>query len=85
MSDPNLPSPEQIQQRLQEFLRNNFNAQAAAHAQAETSADDGDAPEKKNPVFDFSLTPREIKRHLDRYVIRQDDAKRALSIAVCDH
>src|SRR4029450_4244843 len=29
--------------------------------------------------------PRDIKRHLDRFVIQQDEAKKALSIAVCDH
>jgi len=34
---------------------------------------------------DFNLIPREVKAHLDRYVIRQDEAKKALSIAVCDH
>ncbi len=36
-------------------------------------------------IFDFHYTPREIKAHLDRFVIRQDEAKKALSIAVCDH
>ncbi|MBK1790472.1 AAA family ATPase [Persicirhabdus sediminis] len=36
-------------------------------------------------IFDFSYKPRDIKAHLDRYVIRQDEAKKALSIAVCDH
>lgn len=36
-------------------------------------------------VFDFRHTPREVKEHLDRFVIRQDEAKKALSIAVCDH
>jgi len=36
-------------------------------------------------VFDFNYKPRDIKSHLDRFVIRQDEAKKALSIAVCDH
>ena len=36
-------------------------------------------------VHDFALLPRDIKAHLDRYVIRQDDAKKALAIAICDH
>ena len=36
-------------------------------------------------VFDFRYLPRDIKAHLDRYVIRQDEAKRVLAIAVCDH
>ena len=30
-------------------------------------------------------TPREIKEHLDRYVIGQDDAKKVLSVAVYNH
>src|SRR5690606_30669519 len=28
---------------------------------------------------------KEVKAYLDRYVIRQDEAKKALAIAVCDH
>ena len=33
----------------------------------------------------FDLKPKEIKQYLDRYVIKQDEAKKALAIAVCDH
>ncbi len=33
----------------------------------------------------FSLTPSGIVRHLDQYVIGQDDAKRALAVAVYAH
>lgn len=36
-------------------------------------------------IFQFDLLPRDIKAHLDRFVIRQDEAKKALGIAVCDH
>lgn len=36
-------------------------------------------------IFKFDLLPRDIKAHLDRFVIRQDEAKKALAIAVCDH
>ncbi len=36
-------------------------------------------------IFQFDLLPRDIKAHLDRFVIRQDEAKKALAIAVCDH
>ena len=31
------------------------------------------------------LRPTQIKQHLDRYVIGQDQAKRALSVAVYNH
>ncbi|MYI93798.1 AAA domain-containing protein [Candidatus Poribacteria bacterium] len=33
----------------------------------------------------FDLKPKDIKEYLDRYVIKQDEAKKALAIAVCDH
>lgn len=36
-------------------------------------------------VLKFDMKPRQVKAHLDRYVIRQDEAKKALAIAVCDH
>ncbi len=84
MSEPNLPTPEQLQQRLQEFLRASF-TQTPPPAQAGT-AEAGEAPEHSSQaIFDFKFTPREIKKHLDRFVIKQDEAKKALSIAVCDH
>jgi endopeptidase Clp ATP-binding regulatory subunit ClpX len=35
--------------------------------------------------FEFQFKPREVKAHLDRFVIRQDEAKKVLSVALCDH
>ena len=84
MSDRSLPSPEVLQQKLQEFLRAGFATPETEGAGApEEPTRESEKP--KNPIRDFSLTPREIKAHLDRFVIRQDDAKKALAIAVCDH
>lgn len=44
---------------------------------------------KKNKVKDsvdmILKTPQEIKKHLDKYVIGQEDAKRTLSVAVYNH
>ncbi|MFK7911480.1 MAG: AAA family ATPase [Akkermansiaceae bacterium] len=50
----------------------------------DTDFDDLDMKDADS-VFDFNYKPRDIKGHLDRFVIRQDEAKKALSIAVCDH
>ncbi len=33
----------------------------------------------------FNLKPREIRDHLDRFVVKQEEAKRVLSVAICDH
>ena len=83
MSDPILPTAEQMQRRLQELLRASFAAPAP------TADEPGRKPENSAAVpeviRDFHLTPKDIKKHLDRFVIRQDEAKKVLGIAVCDH
>ncbi len=40
---------------------------------------------KASPPSFLLLKPTEIKKHLDQYVIGQDDAKRVLSVAVYNH
>lgn len=42
-------------------------------------------PKPARPSFRFNLKPRDIKDHLDRFVISQDAAKKVLSVALCDH
>ncbi len=41
--------------------------------------------EGEDPVFRFQYKPREVRDYLNRYVIKQDEAKRVLSVALCDH
>ena len=59
-------------------------SEAAAAAAEEPDKVAGGLPDKAS-IARFSLTPRAVKAHLDKYVIGQDQAKRALSVAVCDH
>lgn len=47
-------------------------------------------PEKdRNEILDrirgFNLKPREIRDYLNRFVIRQNEAKKVISVAICDH
>jgi ATP-dependent Clp protease ATP-binding subunit ClpX len=44
-----------------------------------------DASSSGNFVLPEHITPRDIKDHLDQYVIGQDDAKKVLSVAVYNH
>ncbi len=36
-------------------------------------------------TFSFNLKPADIARHLNRFVIGQNEAKKVLSVALCDH
>jgi ATP-dependent protease Clp ATPase subunit len=84
-ADQPLPSPEEIQRKLAEFMKREFGdrVQLAGTPQAET-AETGAVTEEKRPhrgVFNFDFKPKDIKAHLDRFIIQQDDAKKVLSIA----
>ena len=87
--NPPFPTPEELQAKLSEFMKSNFGDKVsfATFAQPER-AEEGD-DEKPVPQsgdhFVFDFLPRDIKAHLDRFVIKQDEAKKVLAIAVCDH
>jgi ATP-dependent Clp protease ATP-binding subunit ClpX len=90
MSDPKIPSPEELQKKLTEFMKSNFgnNVHFSTFTQpdaAESGAVEGPSAEERPDAFEFEYLPRDIKAHLDRFVIQQDEAKKVLSIAVCDH
>lgn len=60
---------------------------AAATAPAEDVAPKPGVMQTATPSeeFAFDLLPRQIARHLDRFVIGQAEAKKVLSVALCDH
>lgn len=85
------PSPEELQRKLAEFMKQQFGDQVVLanvlpQADANATGDGGeDHPDPAGLQFEFQFKPREIKDYLDRFVVRQDEAKKALAIAVCDH
>jgi ATP-dependent Clp protease ATP-binding subunit ClpX len=80
------PENDPLHARLQEFLRRNLEPGSGFAPQAEQpAAEEPAAPAPGKSRFDFKLTPREVKEHLDRFVIKQDEAKKVLAITVCDH
>jgi endopeptidase Clp ATP-binding regulatory subunit ClpX len=80
------PENDPLHARLQEFLRRNLEPGSGFIPQVEQPAPPENAP-PPNPkaAFEFNLTPRQVKEHLDRFVIKQDEAKKVLAITVCDH
>jgi len=88
-----IPSPEDMQESLKDLF-NKLGGKGMAFSPFMQDVDqkqpDEDEPEVEPidtlaALDDFKSIPREVKAHLDRFVIRQDEAKKALSIAVCDH
>jgi len=84
MSDDKQQTPEDLQRFLQEKMGNTIKIDLKA--QAQQAEEDRRAEEaRREKALDFNYKPREIKEYLDRFVIRQDDAKKVLSTAICDH
>jgi endopeptidase Clp ATP-binding regulatory subunit ClpX len=81
------PSPEDFQRQLSEFMRQHLQG---AGGQPSAEAQDAGVPastghQEKTDQFEFTYKPREVKDYLDRFVIKQDEAKKVLSVALCDH
>jgi len=87
--NPPFPSPEELKSKLAEFMKTNFGDKVsfATYTEPDTAETGGDEKPPRDPgeKFVFDFLPRDIKAHLDRFVIKQDEAKKVLSIAVCDH
>lgn len=86
-------SPEEVTRKLEEFIKNTLGGQVlftrverpAERREEDETSEGADEPEDDGEAFEFDYKPADIKAHLDRFVIRQDEAKKVLATAVCDH
>lgn len=82
---------EEFQKQLQKMFGNvKVGGPFGFQPQAETEpTPEKQEEEPEEDVFDkirnFNLRPKEIRDELDKFVIKQDEAKKVLSVAVCDH
>ena len=87
--DDNLPTPDELQKELADFFKKKFGDKALVgvipQAEAERGEGNGKEVEERGPEITFNFKPKEIKEYLERFVIKQEEAKKVLSIAVCDH
>ncbi len=92
ITNKKVPTQEEIEKDFQEFFKEKYGDGVSVRLgyvggqQDSPDQTEEEAPEPQK-TFDlkFDLKPKDIKKYLDRYVIKQDDAKKALAIAVCDH
>ena len=67
------------------------NSQDLGEEEEQTPDSGSDSPveptreERLDAIRGFDRKPKEIRDYLDRFVIKQEQAKRVLSVAVCDH
>lgn len=53
--------------------------------QDSVSEEDEERAETLRRIQEFNLKPKEIRDYLDRFVIQQREAKKVISVAICDH
>ena len=99
MSEKEPPNPfEEIQKQLNELFKDSKinvstrNIPNDKKSSEDSSSDTKDASrtedestETLEKIRNFNLKPKEIRDYLDRFVIRQNEAKKVLSVAICDH
>ena len=90
-NDKKPPSLEDLQKQVQEMLGGanmNFSMPGFMPGTDEEDTEietDEEAEEVLRRIREFNLRPREVRDYLDRYVIQQAEAKKVLSVAICDH
>lgn len=84
-------SPDEIIKQLEKLMggknvkfefQPNF---GAAQPEPQQPESDGKPSEILEKIRRFSMKPREVRHYLNRFVVKQDEAKKVLATAICDH
>jgi len=76
---------EMLKQARVQFMPFPGSAPQDAAAPPDSGEDEDAGAQALERIGAFQLKPREVRDYLDRFVIRQDEAKKVLSVAICDH
>ncbi len=80
------PAPEEFQRQLSELMRQHISGASVPPTPARSAGTTaGSDRSHEGDSFRFDRKPRDVKAYLDRFVIRQEEAKKVLSVALCDH
>jgi ATP-dependent Clp protease ATP-binding subunit ClpX len=89
-SGPKWPNPDELRKDMEEFFSHKYGdgvklgVMSAEPDQART-ADEGTETKEAPLDLRFDYLPRDIKSYLDRFVVKQDAAKKVLATTICDH
>ena len=67
------------------FSNINFQDKAAEAGKSDSEASETEEEAFIRQVEHFDLKPKDLRDYLDRYVVKQSEAKKVLSVAICDH
>jgi ATP-dependent Clp protease ATP-binding subunit ClpX len=89
-SGPNWPNPDELHKDMEEFLKSKYGNQVklgvlSAEPDQARTADEGNETKDAPLDLHFDYLPRDIKRYLDRFIVKQDAAKKVLATTICDH
>ena len=96
MSDDDTKNPlKELEKQLQEIIRDvkgynvTFRPYVPPSDKKQASEESAEPPNEQEEALrriqKFNLKPKEIRDYLDRYVVKQPEAKKVLSVAICDH
>ena len=88
--DPSWPNPDELRKDMEEFFTRKYGDRVrlgvlSAQPDQARTADEGTETTDAPLNLQFDYLPRDIKNYLDRFVIRQESAKKVLATAICDH
>ena len=84
------PNPDELRKDMEDFFSKKYGDKiklgvlSSEPDQART-ADEGTETKEAPLDIPFDYLPRDIKKYLDRFVVKQDAAKKVLATAICDH
>jgi endopeptidase Clp ATP-binding regulatory subunit ClpX len=93
VKDANIPDAKEIEKEINEFLSDKYGNKirvmgtqigpwpGAVESEGGREVVDGE----ERPVTQFIMKPAELHEYLDRFVVRQDDAKEILATKICTH
>ncbi|HYK90730.1 MAG TPA: AAA family ATPase [Acidobacteriota bacterium] len=87
---PTWPNPDELRKDMEEFFSKKYGDKVrlgvlSTQPDQARTADDGTETKEAPLDLHFDYLPRDIKNYLDRFVIKQDTAKKVLATAICDH